>query len=146
MSTVRVSPVVSARKKVTTLTFHQKKERGEAITMLTAYDYPTALAMDQAGVDSILVGDSLGMVVLGYENTLPVTMDEMLHHSRAVSRGAKAALLVGDMPFMSYQVSVEEAVRNPGASCKMAAWTPSSWKAAMSVLLPSAPSLERGFR
>jgi 3-methyl-2-oxobutanoate hydroxymethyltransferase len=114
MSTVRVSPVVSARKKVTTLTFHQKKERGEAITMLTAYDYPTALAMDQAGVDSILVGDSLGMVVLGYENTLPVTMDEMLHHSRAVSRGAKAALLVGDMPFMSYQVSVEEAVRNAG--------------------------------
>jgi len=82
--------------------------------MLTAYDYPTALAMDQAGVDSILVGDSLGMVVLGYENTLPVTMDEMLHHSRAVARGAKNALLVGDMPFMSYQVSVEEAVRNAG--------------------------------
>lgn len=102
------------RKKVTTLTFHQKKERGEAITMLTAYDYPTALAMDQAGVDSILVGDSLGMVVLGYENTLPVTMEEMLHHARAVSRGAKSALLVGDMPFMSYQVSVEEAVRNAG--------------------------------
>jgi 3-methyl-2-oxobutanoate hydroxymethyltransferase len=114
MSTVSVSPVVSARKKVTTFTFRQKKERGEPITMLTAYDYPTALAMDQAGVDSILVGDSLGMVVLGYENTLPVTMDEMLHHSRAVSRGAKAALLVGDMPFMSYQVSVEEAVRNAG--------------------------------
>lgn len=114
MSTVSLSPVISARKKVTTLTFHQKKERGEAITMLTAYDYPTALAMDRAGVDSILVGDSLGMVVLGYENTLPVTMDEMLHHSRAVSRGAKSALLVGDMPFMSYQVSVEEAVRNAG--------------------------------
>jgi 3-methyl-2-oxobutanoate hydroxymethyltransferase len=114
MSTICVSPVVSARKKVTTLTFRQKKERGEPISMLTAYDYPTALALDQAGVDSILVGDSLGMVVLGYENTLPVTMDEMLHHSRAVSRGAKAALLVGDMPFMSYQVSVEEAVRNAG--------------------------------
>ena len=114
MSTVSVFPVVSARKKVTTLTFRQKKECGQAISMLTAYDYPTALAMDQAGVDSILVGDSLGMVVLGYENTLPVTMDEMLHHSRAVSRGAKSALLVGDMPFMSYQVSVEEAVRNAG--------------------------------
>jgi 3-methyl-2-oxobutanoate hydroxymethyltransferase len=114
MSTVSVFPVVSARKKVTTLTFRQKKERGEPISMLTAYDYPTALALDQAGVDSILVGDSLGMVVLGYENTLPVTMDEMLHHSRAVSRGAKSALLVGDMPFMSYQVSVEEAVRNAG--------------------------------
>ena len=114
MSTVSVFPVVSTRKKVTTLTLRAKKERGEPISMLTAYDYPTALAMDQAGVDAILVGDSLGMVVLGYENTLPVTMEEMLHHSRAVSRGAKSALLVGDMPFMSYQVSVEEAVRNAG--------------------------------
>ena len=104
----------SARKKVTTLTFRQKKDRGEPITMLTAYDYPTALAMDKAGIDSILVGDSLAMVVLGYENTLPVTMEEMLHHSRAVARGAKSALLVGDMPFMSYQVSVEEATHNAG--------------------------------
>jgi 3-methyl-2-oxobutanoate hydroxymethyltransferase len=102
------------RKKVTTTTFRQKKEHGEPITMLTAYDYPTALAEDQAGVDSILVGDSLGMVVLGYQNTLPVTMDDMIHHSRAVSRGARSALLIGDMPFMSYQVSVEEAVRNAG--------------------------------
>jgi 3-methyl-2-oxobutanoate hydroxymethyltransferase len=114
MSTVSIFPAESARKKVTILTFRQKKEHAEPITMLTAYDYPTALAMDQAGVDCILVGDSLGMVVLGYENTLPVTMEEMLHHSRAVSRGAKSALLVGDMPFMSYQVSVEEAVRNAG--------------------------------
>jgi len=104
----------NTRKKVTTLAFRQKKERGEIITMLTAYDYPTALAMDKAGVDSILVGDSLAMVVLGYENTLSVTMEDMLHHSRAVARGAKTALLVGDMPFMSYQVSVEEAVRNAG--------------------------------
>ena len=104
----------AARKKVTTLTFRQKKERGEPITMLTAYDYPTAMSMDRAGVDSILVGDSLAMVVLGYENTLPVTMEEMLHHARAVSRGAKSALLVGDMPFMSYQVSAEEALRNAG--------------------------------
>jgi 3-methyl-2-oxobutanoate hydroxymethyltransferase len=104
----------AARKKVTTLTFRQKKERREPITMLTAYDYPTAMAMDRAGVDSILVGDSLGMVVLGYDNTLPVTMEEMLHHCRAVSRGAKTALLIGDMPFMSYQVSVEEATRNAG--------------------------------
>jgi len=104
----------AARKKVTTLTYRRKKERGDVITMLTAYDYPTAMAMDKAGVDSILVGDSLGMVVLGYENTLPVTMEEMLHHCRAVARGAKTALLVGDMPFMSYQVSVEEAVRNAG--------------------------------
>jgi 3-methyl-2-oxobutanoate hydroxymethyltransferase len=102
------------RKKVTTLTYRQKKERGEPITMLTAYDYPTAIAADRAGIDSILVGDSLAMVVLGYENTLPVTMEEMLHHCRAVARGAKSALLIGDMPFMSYQVSVEEATRNAG--------------------------------
>ena len=109
-----IHSVPATRKKVTTLTLRQKKERGEVITMLTAYDYPTAIAMDRAGVDAILVGDSLAMVVLGYENTLPVTMEEMLHHSRAVARGAKSALLVGDMPFMSYQVSVEEAVRNAG--------------------------------
>jgi len=115
MSTVSpVSTSTSQPKKVTTLTFRQKKERGEPITMLTAYDYPTAMAIDKAGIDSILVGDSLGMVVLGYENTLPVTMEEMLHHSRAVSRGAKNALLIGDMPFMSYQVSAEEALRNAG--------------------------------
>ena len=113
-STPISSPAGTARKKVTTLTFRQKKERGEPISMLTAYDYPTALAMDQAGMDAILVGDSLGMVVLGYENTLPVTMEDMLHHARAVARGAHTALLIGDMPFMSYQVSVEEAVRNAG--------------------------------
>jgi 3-methyl-2-oxobutanoate hydroxymethyltransferase len=104
----------TARKKVTTLALRRKKERGEPISMLTAYDYPTALAMDQAGLDAILVGDSLGMVVLGYETTLPVTMEDMLHHARAVSRGARSALLIGDMPFMSYQVSVEQAVANAG--------------------------------
>ena len=117
MSTIAPSLSItteSQRKKVTTATFRKKKQRGEVITMLTAYDYPTALAEDQAGVDSILVGDSLGMVVLGYPNTLSVTMDDMLHHSKAVSRGAKYALLIGDMPFMSYQVSIEEAVRNAG--------------------------------
>ncbi len=102
------------RKKITTHTFRLKKRRGEPITMLTAYDYPTALAVDQAEIDSILVGDSLGMVVLGYENTLPVTMADMLHHCRAVSRGANYALLIGDMPFMSYQASATEAVRNAG--------------------------------
>ncbi len=102
------------RSKITTRTFRQKKKRGEVITMLTAYDYPTALAVDKAGIDSILVGDSLGMVVLGYANTLPVTMEDMLHHCRAVSRGAHYALLIGDMPFMSYQVSVEQAVANAG--------------------------------
>ncbi|MCK6582787.1 MAG: 3-methyl-2-oxobutanoate hydroxymethyltransferase [Anaerolineales bacterium] len=114
MSTTTISASTSQRKKVTTLTFRQKKERGEPITMLTAYDYPTASAMDRAGIDCILVGDSLAMVVLGYENTLPVTMEEMLHHARAVARGAKSALLVGDMPFMSYQVNADEALRNAG--------------------------------
>ena len=101
-------------RKITTHTFRLKKQRGEALTMLTAYDYPTARAVDLAGIDSILVGDSLGMVVLGYENTLPVTMEDMLHHCRAVSRGASRALLIGDMPFMSYQVDTKEAVRNAG--------------------------------
>jgi len=91
----------------------EKKKRGEKIVMLTAYDYPTALVADEE-VDCILVGDSLGMVVLGYESTLPVTMEVMLHHTRAVVRGTKRALVVGDMPFMSYQTSVEEAVRNAG--------------------------------
>jgi 3-methyl-2-oxobutanoate hydroxymethyltransferase len=115
MSTL--SPVVTAsneRKKVTTHAFQQKKQRGEILTMLTAYDYPTALALDRAGIDAILVGDSLAMVVLGYQNTLPVTMEEMLHHCRAVGRGARSALLIGDMPFMSYQASTEEAIRNAG--------------------------------
>ncbi len=102
------------RKKITTHTLRQMKHSSEVITMLTAYDYPTAWALDQAGVDAILVGDSLGMVVLGYSNTLPVTMEEMLHHCRAVARGARYAMLIGDMPFMSYQVTTHEAVRNAG--------------------------------
>jgi 3-methyl-2-oxobutanoate hydroxymethyltransferase len=104
----------SPRKKITTRTFQLKKQRQEPISMLTAYDYPTALAADRAGIDSILVGDSLGMVVLGYENTLPVTMEDMLHHCRAVARGAHTPLLIGDMPFMSYQSSSEKAVDNAG--------------------------------
>ncbi len=114
ISHISSEPIISNRKKITTKVFQQKKEHGEPISMLTAYDYPTSLVMDRVGIDSILVGDSLGMVVLGYENTLRVTMEEMLHHCRAVARGAQYALLIGDMPFMSYQVSVEEAVRNAG--------------------------------
>jgi 3-methyl-2-oxobutanoate hydroxymethyltransferase len=102
------------RKKFTTLAMQGKKRRGQAISMVTAYDYPTALTADQAGIDSILVGDSLGMVVLGYPNTLAVTMEDMLHHCRAVARGASSALLIGDMPFMSYQVSIQDAIRNAG--------------------------------
>src|SRR5512135_576673 len=102
------------QEKITALTLAAKKKRGELITMLTAYDYPTALALDHAGIDSILVGDSLGMVVLGYETTLSVTMEDMLHHCKAVSRGARRAHLIGDMPFMSYQVSASEALRNAG--------------------------------
>ncbi|HVN56394.1 MAG TPA: 3-methyl-2-oxobutanoate hydroxymethyltransferase [Anaerolineaceae bacterium] len=112
MSTTTTSPLT--RKKVTVRTFRQKKLRGEPITMLTAYDYQTAVVLDQAGLDSILVGDSLGMVVLGYETTLPVTIEDMLHHCKAVARGTKKALLIGDMPFLSYQISIPEAVRNAG--------------------------------
>lgn len=102
------------RKKVTTQTFLRMKKNGERIAMLTAYDAQTASAMDESGIHSILVGDSLGMVVLGYETTLQVTMDDMLHHCKAVARGAKTPLLIGDLPFLSYQISVEEAVRNSG--------------------------------
>src|SRR3990167_2113542 len=108
------------RKKVMITDLQNKKREGKKITMLTAYDYPMARLVDEAGIDSILVGDSLGMVVLGYESTVPVTMDEMIHHSKAVRRGTKYAFLVGDMPFMSYQVSKEEAVRNAGRFMKEA--------------------------
>jgi len=94
------------------------KERGERFIMLTAYDFPTASILDQAGVPAILVGDSLATNVLGYDTTLPVTMDEMLHHTRAVVRGSKNALIVGDMPFLSYQTSVEDGIRNAGRFLK----------------------------
>src|SRR5262245_27187912 len=90
------------------------KERGEKITVLTAYDTPMARLLDRTGIDVILVGDSLGMVVLGYETTLPVTLDMMIHHTRAVTRGAKRALVVADMPFLTYQLNIEEAMINAG--------------------------------
>ena len=107
-------------KKVTISDLQNKKREGKKITMLTAYDYPMARIIDGAGIDTILVGDSLGMVVLGYDSTVPVTMDEMIHHCKAVRRGTKNAFLIGDMPFMSYQVSKEEAVRNAGRFFKEA--------------------------
>ena len=94
------------------------KAAGKRFPMLTAYDYPTAHILDEAGIPVLLVGDSLGQTVLGYETTLPVTMEEMLHHTKAVVRGAGNALVVGDMPFMSYQVSTEEAIRNAGRFLK----------------------------
>ena len=104
--------------KNTVVTFQQMKEKGEKISMLTAYDYSTAKLEDEAGVNSILVGDSLGNVILGYEDTISVTVDDMIHHGRAVARGAQNALVIIDMPFMSYQTSVYDAVVNAGRLMK----------------------------
>jgi len=108
------------RKKITPVDVQAMKKQGKRITMLTAYDYPMALLEDRAGIDIILVGDSLAMTVLGYENTLPVTMDEMIHHTKAVVRGAKHPLIIGDMPFMSYNSSEREAILNAGRFMKEA--------------------------
>jgi 3-methyl-2-oxobutanoate hydroxymethyltransferase len=110
------------RKKLTLPALFQKVAANQPITMLTCYDYPTATFQERAGIDMILVGDSLGMTMLGYESTLPVTMDDMIRHTQAVRRGAPTAWLIGDMPYMSYQPSVESAIRNAGrfmaeASC-----------------------------
>ncbi len=104
--------------KNTIATFQEMKNKGEKITMLTAYDYSTAKLMDECGIDGILIGDSLGMVMMGYEDTLPVTMEDMIHHTACVARGAKNALIVGDMPFMSYQTGVRDAVMNAGRLIK----------------------------
>jgi len=113
---------MSERKKVTLSTLFKKKADGTLITMLTCYDYPTAYFQEEAGIDMVLVGDSLGMTMLGYDSTLPVTMDDMMRHAQAVRRGTPNAFLVGDMPYMTYQPSVESAIRNAGrfmaeASC-----------------------------
>jgi len=104
--------------KNTVVTIQEAKKRGEKITMLTAYDYSMAKLIDESGINMILVGDSLGMVMLGYEDTLSVTMEDMIHHTKAVTRGAKNALIVADMPFMSYQASVYDAVCNAGRLMK----------------------------
>jgi 3-methyl-2-oxobutanoate hydroxymethyltransferase len=108
------------QKKVTIADLQQKKETNKKITMMTAYDYPTASLVDQAGIDTILVGDSLGMVMLGYNSTVPVTMDEMIHHCKAVCRGAQRGFVIGDMPFISYQVSDEKAIENAARFIKEA--------------------------
>lgn len=106
------------RKKVTPQDFLAKKQQGKKIVRVICYDYPMALLADHAGVDSILVGDSLGMVVLGMQNTLPVTMEEMIHHCKAVTRAVKYAQVIGDLPFLSYQASVSEAIHNAGLLMK----------------------------
>jgi 3-methyl-2-oxobutanoate hydroxymethyltransferase len=106
--------------KVTISTIREMKAKGEKITMLTAYDYSTALIVDEAGIDMILVGDSLGNVMLGYDSTIPVTMDDMIHHTKAVTRATKYAMVIGDMPFMSYQASQDEAIANAGRLLKEA--------------------------
>lgn len=104
--------------KNTVLSFREAKQKNKKLTMLTAYDYSTARLMDEAGINALLVGDSLGMVVLGYKDTLQVTMDDILHHTKAVAKGAQNALVVSDMPFMSYQTSVYDAVCNAGRLVK----------------------------
>ena len=104
--------------KNTVVTLQKQKHEHDKITMVTAYDYTTAKIMDESGVNTILVGDSLGMVMLGYEDTLSVTMEDMIHHTAAVTRGAKNAFVVADMPFMSYQTSVYDAVVNAGRLMK----------------------------
>lgn len=115
-----ITSMGDSRPKVTISTLLEKKQHQEPITCLTAYDYATARIEDEAGIDMILVGDSLAQVVLGYDSTLPVTMEEMLHHTRAVRRGVKRALLVADMPYASYHVSAQEAVRNAARFVKEA--------------------------
>ncbi|MDR3564242.1 MAG: 3-methyl-2-oxobutanoate hydroxymethyltransferase [Negativicutes bacterium] len=103
-----------SKQKISIPALREMKEQGKKIRMVTAYDYPTGILVDQTEIETILVGDSLGMVVLGYDGTVPVTMTEMLHHIKAVVRGAKNTLIIGDMPFMSYNISIEDAIRNAG--------------------------------
>ena len=115
---VSLTPIGEPRQKVTVASLKEKKSRHEPITCLTAYDYAAARLVDEAGIDVVLVGDSLAQTMLGYENTLSVTVDEMLHHTKAARRGVKHALLMADMPYGSYHVSADEAVRNAGRFVK----------------------------
>ena len=107
-------------RKITVPSLRAMKAAGEKIAVLTAYDFPTARILDDSGIDVLLVGDSLGMVVLGYESTIPVTMEDMLHHTKAVARAAQRALVVGDMPYLSFHLSVEDSVRNAARFLKEA--------------------------
>lgn len=120
--------------KISVSYFQKAKDEGRKISMLTAYDYSTAHLMDEAGIDSLLVGDSLGMVMLGYENTLQVTMEDMIHHAKAVVRGAKRSLVIADMPFLSYHISVEESVRNAGRFIQEAGVTAVKLEGGLNVL------------
>ena len=115
-----LTPIGEPRHKITVASLHEKKVHHEPITCLTAYDYPSARLVDEAGIDMVLVGDSLAQTMLGYENTLSVTVDEMLHHTRAARRGVKHAFLVADMPYGSYHLGVDEAVRNAARFVKEA--------------------------
>ncbi len=115
-----LTPIGEPRPKITVTSLHEKKLRREPITCLTAYDYASARLVDEAGIDVILVGDSLAQVMLGYDSTLPVTIEEMLHHTRAVRRGVKRALVVADMPYASYHITADEAVRNAARFMKEA--------------------------
>ncbi len=117
------------KKKVTTHSILKMKRSGEKIAAITSYDYLSTKLIDETGIDLILVGDSLGMVIMGYENTIPVTMEEMIHHLKAVTRAKPSAMVAGDMPFMSYQASVEDAVRNAGRLVKEGGRRASSWRA-----------------
>jgi len=117
---VSLTPIGEPRRKITVSTLREKKLQQQPITCLTAYDYASARLVDEACIDIVLVGDSLAMTMLGYENTLSITIDEMLHHTKAVRRGVKNALLVADMPYGSYHVSPEEAVRNAARYVKEA--------------------------
>src|SRR5258708_24557780 len=106
--------------RITVSSLQKKKERGEKIVMITCYDYPSARLLDQSGADILLVGDSVGDNVLGYENTIPVTLEEIIHHAKAVRRGTDRALVLADMPFLSYQISPEQALENAGRMMKEA--------------------------
>jgi 3-methyl-2-oxobutanoate hydroxymethyltransferase len=134
-----MSATTSTKARVTTATLREMKSAGNPIVMVTAYDAPSARLAEEAGVDSILVGDSLGMVVLGHDSTLPVTLDDMLRHTAAVVRGTSRALIVADMPFLSFQISPEEAVRNAGRFLAEAGATAVKLEGGISI----APTVER---